>query len=135
MAAHVRITVGGESYALPVGGVREVADLEDVAPVPGSPHVVLGLSNVHGQVVPIVDLGELLGAGQRNAPARILITEDRGRMAGLAVDAVIGVEMITETESSVDSPHVSGAALIDGILVGVLDVHEVFESVGGGPSG
>jgi purine-binding chemotaxis protein CheW len=133
MSVHVRVTVGGESYALPVAGVREVADLEEVAPVPGSPREILGLSNVHGQVVPIVDLGEVLGTSPRDTPARILIAEDRGRTAGLAVDAVIGVEVIAAAEASVDSPHVSGAALIDGALVGVIDIREVFDSIGGGP--
>src|SRR2546422_4341013 len=117
MSIHLRVRVGAESYALPVLSVREVAKLGEIAPLPGAPGMVVGVRNVHGQVMPVLDLAGLLGVARDGQPERVVIAEEDGLSAGLAVDAVIGVEDITEAAEEVKSPHLSGAALIDGALV------------------
>jgi purine-binding chemotaxis protein CheW len=131
MSLHVRVSVGDESYALAVEGVREVADLGDVAPVPGAPRAIRGVRNVHGQVMPVVDLGTVLGAPSGDRCKRLVVAEHEGRLAGLAVDAVIGVEGIPAAEEDVDSRFLTGAALSDGALVGVIDLRAVLDAVQG----
>jgi purine-binding chemotaxis protein CheW len=127
---HVRVRVADEHYALPVADVLEVAELGDVAPVPGAGAAVLGVRNLRGQVLPVVDLATVLELSAGD-PERIVIAERGGLRAGLAVDAVVGVEELPEASEEVDSRHLAGAALSDGALVGVIDIESVLEAVEG----
>jgi hypothetical protein len=52
------------------------------------------------------------------------------RRAGLAVEDVLEVEVLPEPAPSPGGPHLSGAALVDGEAVGVLDVESVLASAG-----
>ena len=40
---HVRVRAGNEHYALPVGGVREIAKFDQITPVPSTPTTMLGI--------------------------------------------------------------------------------------------
>jgi chemotaxis signal transduction protein len=126
---HVRVHIGAESYSLPIASVREIAELGDIAPLPGAPAGVLGVCNLHGRVLPVIGLAGMLGIGHADHPTRIVIAEDGGRVAGLAVDSVSGVELLSASSEDVDSPHVNGSVLVDGVLVGTIDVGAVFESI------
>jgi purine-binding chemotaxis protein CheW len=126
----LRVGVADESYALPVDEVLEVADFAGVAHVPGAAAAVLGVRNLRGAVLPVVDLATVLGL-PRSAPARIVVIDQAGRTAGLAVDSVIGVEALADATEPAESPHVSGATLADGALVGMLDVGSVLDAAQG----
>ena len=125
---HVRVQVADEHYALPVADVLEVAELGDVTPVPGAGPAVLGIRNLRGQVLPVVDLATIFEVAPGKAE-RIVIVERDGLRAGLAVDAVAGVEQLPEATEEVGSGHLVGAALADGALVGVIDVESVLAAV------
>jgi purine-binding chemotaxis protein CheW len=126
----VRVLVADEHYALPVADVLEVAELGDITPVPGAGAAMLGVRNLRGQVLPVVDLATLFGLPPAD-PERIVIAERGGLRAGLAVDTVAGVEQLPEASEEVDSRHLTGAALADGALVGVIDVESVLDDVEG----
>jgi purine-binding chemotaxis protein CheW len=131
MSLFLRVGVAGESYALPVSEVLEVADYAGVARVPGAAVAVLGVRNLRGAVLPVVDLATVLGLPRSGAPARVVVAEQGGRTAGLAVDSVTGVEVLPDASEPVESPHLSGAALADGALVGMLDLGSVFDAAQG----
>ena len=125
---HVRVRVGGEEYALPVEDVLEIAEYGPVAPVPGAAAAVIGVRNLRGQVLPIVDLASVFGLSRSEAPERIVVTDEGGRTAGLAVDSVVGVEPLPDAREEAESPHLRGAALADGALVGLVDVASVLDA-------
>ena len=125
---HVRVSVGREHYALPVTKVLEVAELGDLTPVPGSPPSVIGVCNLRGQVIPVLSLATLLGLGDEK-PERIVVVDAGERCAGLAVDAVVDVGELPEASEQVDSPCLTAAALVDGLLVGMLDADAILSSV------
>lgn len=118
----VRVRVGQEHYAFDVAHVVEVADLDAPTPVPGAGAAFFGVGNLHGQVVPFLDLAALLGTGGGPPPQRAVVVEDGGRRAGLAVDEVESVEAAPEASEEPDSALLTGAALLDGTLVGIVDV-------------
>ena len=126
---HVRVRVGGEQYALPVSYVLEVVEIERLTPVPGAPPAVLGVCNLRGQVLPVVDPAPLLGAGGRERATHVVVTEGAAGRAGLAVAAVLDVAALPEPKPATD-PHLAGAALVEGDLVGVLDVPSVLAAAG-----
>ncbi|HET7485224.1 MAG TPA: chemotaxis protein CheW [Solirubrobacterales bacterium] len=125
---HVRVRVAGEHYALPVDGVLEVAELGDLTPVPGSPPEVMGVRNLRGRVIPVMALATLLGLTAEE-PERIVVAELGTGSAGFAVDAVVDVGELPGASEQVDSPYLTGAVLVDGLLVGILDVDAILSSV------
>ena len=85
--------VGGQVYALDVSQLREVVRWQPVTPLPDGPTLVEGVIDLRGGVVPVVDLGRVLGGSPLDLSlrARIAITEVDGLVVGLAVDAAIEV--------------------------------------------
>jgi purine-binding chemotaxis protein CheW len=120
-SAHLLVRVGGERYALPIHDVVEVTRMGDLIPVPGAPHALLGVQNVRGQVVPVVDLGAVVGMPRSETRGAVVVVDDSGQPAGLAVDALLDVaELVAEGSESPDGPLL-GSAMVDGALVGLLD--------------
>lgn len=131
VGTYVRLRAGAEAYAVPVGQALEITEVGDVAAVPGAPPGLLGVRNLRGLILPVVDLGLLLGAEPTGPAAWLLVAEAAGRRAGLAVSEVTGVgELAGEREDS-DSPLLTGAVLSDGELVGIVDVAAVLASLPG----
>jgi purine-binding chemotaxis protein CheW len=114
--------VGAERYALPAEHVPEVIALGDVTRVPGAPERILGVCNLRGEVLAVVDLAQVLGIGRAGPAHRLVVAEDGGVRAGLAVDAVDDVAELPPATHPVDAPLVTGAAMVGEDLVGLLDV-------------
>jgi purine-binding chemotaxis protein CheW len=131
---HVRVRVADEDYALPVTDVLEVADICDITPVPGALNAVIGLKNLRGTVITVVDLAAVMELSAIEQRQRIVVAEQGGRQVALAVDSVVGVESVPTPSETVESPHLVGAALIDGSLVGVIDVKSVLDQLQQRPS-
>ncbi len=129
MSVHVRFRVGDETYAVPVEQVLEVAEMGALARVPGSPPAVLGIRNLRGQVLPVVDLATVFGLERDPPPTRLVITESQGRRAGLAIDQVLDVGELPGAVHDSDSEFLAGAALAEGDLVGVVDLESVYAAV------
>lgn len=125
---HVRVRVAGEHYALPVDRVLEVAELGPLTVVPGSPPEILGVRNLRGQVLPVIALAALLGLPAGD-PTRVVVIESGELRAGLRVDEVLEVEELPPSSEPVESDLLDGACMVDGELVGVLDVDAVLSSV------
>ena len=85
--------VGGHTLAIDVVQLREVVRHQPATPLPGAPASIEGVIDLRGTLVPVVDLGRLLGgeplrAGSRS---RIAVAEVDGIAIGLAVDAAIQI--------------------------------------------
>ena len=120
----VRIRLGAEHYAFDVSQVREVAMLRELTPVPGAPRAILGVINVKGQVLPVIDTAFLLGAVQSEPglPARVVIVRTGAQLAALAVDEVIEVGPTPDPTEEPDSPLLDGAGVVDEKLVGFINL-------------
>jgi purine-binding chemotaxis protein CheW len=86
--------LGGGHFAVDVRSAREVAVFEDITAVPRAPACLLGLANLRGTVMPIVDIRPLVGAPPvRPARAvRSLVIHDGDLQAAVVVDGVLGLE-------------------------------------------
>lgn len=127
MTVVVGLTVGAERYALPVEHVREVGDLGDVTPVPGSGAAVLGVRNLRGRILPVFDLARVLGI-EGAARGRLVVAAVGDTAAGLAVDDVTDVGELTAGGDHA-SDLLAATALVDGVLVGILDVPRLFAAL------
>jgi purine-binding chemotaxis protein CheW len=132
MSTYVRLRVASEVYAMPVEHVAEVAALGDLTPVPGSPPELLGVRNMRGRILPVVDLALLLKVPRMAPPSRLVVAEAAGRQIGFAVDSVYEVGELAEPTEETESPLLAGAILDNGELVGVVDVRRAMDELGGG---
>jgi two-component system chemotaxis response regulator CheV len=129
VSTHVRVRVAAEAYAVAVEHVLEVVEIGDVTAVPGSRPELLGVRDLRGQILPVVDLALLLGISSTGPPGRLLVAEARGRQAAFAVDEVNGVGDLAEPAEETESGLLAGAALGDGDIVGVIDMPQVFDAL------
>jgi chemotaxis signal transduction protein len=128
-AVHVRVRLGGESYAVAVEHVIEVSELGTLSPVPGAAGSVLGVRNLRGDVLPVFDLASVLGIASGNHPACLLVTECDGLRAGFAIDEVTDVGGLPPVAEATQSELLEGAVLDDLGLVGIVDVERLFAAL------
>ncbi|MGE0326421.1 MAG: chemotaxis protein CheW [Polyangiaceae bacterium] len=95
----ISVVVAGAHYAMHLDDVQEVIGLRPLTRVFHSPAAIAGVTSLRGDVLPVLDLGVLLGAGRagRGNDARVLVVRDGSkRRAGLLVDALAGLREIPE---------------------------------------
>jgi ArsR family transcriptional regulator len=134
---HVIFELGDEECALPVRQVREVMRHEPPRRVPSTLPGLLGVRDVRGALLGVHDLATVLGHAP-GEPASLLVVHDHaGRVSGLAVGAIHGVEEIepdTLHAPPTDAPGVAALAAGARGLVLVLDADGLLEAVRG-PAG
>jgi purine-binding chemotaxis protein CheW len=82
-------SIGGDAYALPVGILTEIIIPQKVFPVPTTPSHVLGVINLRGNIIPIVDIRPALGLSHpEEQPKQIAILRQGPFVLGIAVDVV-----------------------------------------------
>jgi chemotaxis signal transduction protein len=96
--------IGATRYAVELRWVREVVTLGFVTSVPTAPAALGGVVNLHGTILPVLDLAALLDQ-QAGPPARqgdgALVLEAEGTVCALRVDQVDHVASLTENEGAV----------------------------------
>ena len=140
----VTFTADHALYAVPVGRVQEILDLRPVAALPNAPRYLLGIIDLRGANIPVVDLRSLLGrpAGEDTAQSRILVVaiahgEARATI-GIKTDRVIEVTLLDEGEiRPMDEAEllgwsgssIAGIGRRNGEVVSVIDLDRLFSSV------
>jgi len=117
----LRFRAGDHAYALQCAHVREVAPLVQMTPLPGVPAFVLGVINMHGRIVAILDLQSILGitASQASCAGNVIILHGAASEFGLLADVIMGFESITvdSIQSPLSSSSDVGAAFLDGYTI------------------
>jgi len=96
----LRLRCGTQAYALELLKVQEVVLPVPLLPLRGTAPEMLGIMNLRGQVVPVMDLGLHLGAAsaEDDAQTRIVVLEENGETLGLRVSAVEDVANLTDSQ-------------------------------------
>lgn len=108
-ARYVTFRLADEIYAVDVMQIREVLRVGEIAPVPGAPSHVLGIINLRGTVVTVIDARTRMGLPTRPADeaSRVIIIEGAGQVMGMLVDSV--TEVVELADSAIEpSPEVGG---------------------------
>ncbi len=113
--------VGANRVALPLRDVLEVMRPLPVSALAGAPPSVLGAAVVRGAAVPVVDARALLGESSARACTRFVSLRVGARSAALAVDAVLEVRAVEDSELASMPPLLRDAASGAAGAVGVLD--------------
>jgi purine-binding chemotaxis protein CheW len=108
-----------ETYGINVMQVQEVLRYTDIAPVPGAPGYVLGIINLRGNVVTVIDTRSRFGLPSSDATdsTRIVIIEAEKQVIGILVDSVAEVVYLRTSEID-NAPNVGtdeSAKFIQGV--------------------
>ncbi|MFP4080164.1 MAG: chemotaxis protein CheW [Ectothiorhodospira sp.] len=132
---YVTFRLADETYAIGVMQVQEVLRVSEIAPVPGAPHYVLGIINLRGNVVTVIDARRRMGLPDKEPDdsSRVVIIEVSGQVIGILVDSV--AEVIELAAKDVDpapnvgndesSKYIQGVASRDGELTIVVDLNKL----------
>ena len=94
-------TLGADDFAMPLLSVREVIGFPELTPIPQAPAYFLGMMNLRGQVISVVDLRIKLGVkGTKGAETSVIIIDLGEHFLGLVVDSVNSVISPTKDEIS-----------------------------------
>ncbi len=96
----VTFRLDGETYGINVMQVQEVLRYSEIAPVPGAPSYVLGIINLRGNVVTVIDTRHRFGLtnGEVTDNTRIVIIETDNHVIGIMVDSVAEVVYLNQSE-------------------------------------
>lgn len=139
---YLTFILAGEEYAMDILKVQEIRGYEDTTAIPNTPDYLMGVINLRGSVVPIVDLRVRFGlvdeAGQDNQVIVLvrLSMASGERVVGIVVDAVSDVYTIDlddigdtpDLASSAVRQFVTGLATIAGKMIIMLDIDSLISS-------
>lgn len=135
---YVVFTLAGTDYAVPVRDVAEIGRIPSITRLPNVPDFIRGITNLRGEVVPVLSLPVLLGLQDAPATARgrVLFLQPREKVSstGLVVDEVKGIQRIQSQQLEqvtglVDDKVTSVLRGVHGRgdrLLNVLDLEQLF---------
>ena len=124
-----------ERYGINVMQVQEVLRMTEIAPVPGAPDYVLGIINLRGNVVTVMDTRKRFGLPQHEPDdaTRIVIIEAEEQVVGILVDSV--AEVVYLNQNDIESPpnvgneessrYIQGVANRDDGLLILVDLNKL----------
>lgn len=136
----VTFSLDAEVFAVPVVAVREILDHEEAFKIPNGPEYLLGLRDVRGQGVPIIDLRLRLGMSrtEKTPHTRILVLDvpigGKVLALGLVADKVFEVAtfQLDQIETAPDigvhwnSAYIAGVVRRESDFVVIIDLGELF---------
>lgn len=117
--------VGGERYAIALGDLAEVMPLASWTPVPGLPQHLLGVTNVRGEIRPVLDLHAMLSLpapeqGRRSFVAFLRVAKSNNvftREVGIRIDSFERIRFIDM--GTLTFPHQAGNGLPQRFITGI----------------
>ena len=132
----VTFRLAEETYGVNVMQVQEVLRVTEIAPVPGAPHYVLGIINLRGNVVTVIDTRTRFGLEPKEIDdsSRIVIIEaENKQVVGILVDSVSEVVDLRSSEMEAapnvgteeSAQFIQGVASVEGDLLILVDLNKL----------
>jgi purine-binding chemotaxis protein CheW len=131
----VTFSLADEIFGLPVSHVQEILRAGKITRVPNAPAAVMGITNMRGKLLPVVDLRKRMGLEPvpQTRQTRILVTESKNRQIGLLVDAVEQVilldqDQVQQAPADVltdQSNYIIGVVHLEENLIIMLDINRI----------
>lgn len=132
----ITFKLGNENYGVEVKHVREILRISNIFPVPGAPSCVLGITNIRGNVVTVIDGRRRLNLPEQSHDdeTRLIVLDADDDMAGIVVDNVTDVldlplsmvEVNPNMNDLKNSKYIKGVVTqVDGLII-MLDVDNIF---------
>ncbi|WP_166260923.1 chemotaxis protein CheW [Marinobacter salicampi] len=116
---YVTFRLDDETYGIGVMQIQEVLRYTEIAPVPGAPDYVLGIINLRGNVVTVIDTRRRFGLADAEITdaSRIVVMESANQVMGILVDSVAEVVYLkaSEIETAPNVGNEESAKFIQGV--------------------
>jgi purine-binding chemotaxis protein CheW len=132
----IAFRIGDQEFCVNIMSVREIRGWTPATPMPHAPPYVMGVINLRGAVLPIVDLAARLGMKEAEPTARhvIIVAQVRNRVVGLLVEAVSDILTITdeniqpvpEVSSDLERQYARGILAIDKRMICMIELDALF---------
>jgi purine-binding chemotaxis protein CheW len=128
-----------ESLAIDLTQVREVFKIDAITPVPGMPPALVGVANIRGSIVPLVDVRPSLGLPSATVPHYAVVVWQGARYVGILVETVPVIQTAdfgdrVEKPLSGETgacPFLSGALKMADQTIGMMDVSRLLAMIEG----
>jgi purine-binding chemotaxis protein CheW len=106
----VEFLLAHERYAIESAYVREVYPLEDITSLPCTPAFVLGIINLHGEILSIIELKKFFDLPEKGITDlnKVIVLEFSDMVFGIVADAISGVRSISRTDIQPPLPTLTG---------------------------
>ena len=132
----IGLNLGEEQFIVDILNVREIVRFNEleITRVPHSHYYVLGVVNLRGKVVPVVDLGLRLQLSirERDNKARMIVVEIGESVIGFTVDSVSEVLRLPHNAiepAATQEAYIVGVATVDGQIMTMLDLEQLLSEV------
>jgi len=137
LAQYLTVNLASEEYAIDILAVREIRGWTPVTRIPQAPHYVLGVLNLRGAIVPVLDLRLRFGLAREEygATTVTVVVTVAGRLFGVVVDAVSDVldvqadqvRPVPDMGTAVDTEYLKGLTSVEERMVLLLDVDKLLQ--------
>lgn len=132
----IAFRIGDQEFCVNIMSVREIRGWTPATAMPHSPSYMMGVINLRGAVLPIVDLSARLGMKPVDPTARhvIIVAQVRRKVVGLLVDAVSDILTVTddnvqptpEVSSDLERQFARGILAIDKRMICLIELEALF---------
>jgi purine-binding chemotaxis protein CheW len=135
----IAFRIGNQEFCVDIMSVREIRGWTAATAMPHAPSYVIGIVNLRGAVLPIIDLSARLGMKPTEPTARhvIIVAQVKRQQVGLLVEAVSDILTVTE-ENIQPTPEVSsdlqrkfarGILAIDKRMICLVELEGIFPDI------
>lgn len=129
--------LGKEHFGIDIAAVESIIKIQMITSIPHTADYIMGVTNLRGSVVPVIDLGIRLGMTRKpnDQNSRIIVATVNSVKVGMIVDSVS--EVMRVADESIEPPpsmalgvnraYITGVAKIEELLVILLDLGEVMQ--------
>lgn len=128
-------SLGGENYCIGIKEAMEIVKLPAITKVPNTPNFILGVINLHGKIITLIDIRYFFGleGPKRIKDERVIVTDLAGDLAAILVDKVkgtidINVELIQPPLATIKgelAEYTKGEIQIDNEILILLDLAKI----------
>jgi len=126
------VRVGNEQFGLPTGALREIVAIPPIAPLPGLPAYLLGIAQIRGTILSVLDLAKYLNVDKCGEWSELVVIEDTQGALGVLVEQVIGFRTVYTDQLAESFSSLGGGGRPDQAMttdvVAVLDLRSLLAS-------
>ncbi|MBI5797172.1 MAG: purine-binding chemotaxis protein CheW [Planctomycetes bacterium] len=114
----VTFTLDNCKFALPLPQVERIVNVVEITPLPKAPEVVIGVVNVRGRIIPVVDIRKrfCLPKREMNLNNKFILSHTSKRSVGIIVDSVTGVIESSKKEVVTPEKILPGIEYLEGVV-------------------